>query len=692
MRANGCYLAPAAVLLIPAASTGVESFFGSVNFDFLSQSQDSWHLAYNSVNNVEPLFQRAIVPLNWSSGSGRFAISMLGAGTHGLLGSDMLRFNSALICAIVAAHSLALSAFVREIYGLRDLRAFTAVAIVLLSAGYTQGYFYYLLGQLSGLPLFVIALIWGKRFFEASEHPAREWLPKAIALAFILNSLFLFYPVLSGFAAAVLGGAAAAELVRTRASAHPRLRPWLVCFSIVTTTFLVVQIIVSDELQILRFWINVISGVQPSDAAAPVTVFTEYVTEQSFALALGLVNYPSSASALARWIEDEALRNEMLLAGGFLSIASLWIAGWRHFRFAPSNEGNLALALLLITSLCLFAFFATRSSYALFKLSSWFIPLLLPLFLTPAFLEPASRWMVLPRAGGFATLALNFLVAVTYGLAFIQADGKNFFLNTRSINGNTELRRLRPAVNSLGALPVTLALPNPFETAWVANEFRGREVRPLAHNTQVLDEVRSRSEPCAKPPPPLQGTFVISTNPRSDAADITPEPIGATALYHGSKYSIHAGDDIERLVVFGHGAFPVETIPQLMAKARGFPTRFRWVERGVEIFIYARRPQRVEVTFDLIPGYVVSPTTRRFIAAMDGRAVEYAGQRPTTTVTLDGMELRSGMNCIFVYSPDTVSPLPRSQAILRADIPFDGRFLNFGIGPLTIQDVSLPRP
>jgi len=308
MRANGCYLAPAAVLLIPAASTGVESFFGSVNFDFLSQSQDSWHLAYNSVNNVEPLFQRAIVPLNWSSGSGRFAISMLGAGTHGLLGSDMLRFNSALICAIVAAHSLALSAFVREIYGLRDLRAFTAVAIVLLSAGYTQGYFYYLLGQLSGLPLFVIALIWGKRFFEASEHPAREWLPKAIALAFILNSLFLFYPVLSGFAAAVLGGAAAAELVRTRASAHPRLRPWLVCFSIVTTTFLVVQIIVSDELQILRFWINVISGVQPSDAAAPVTVFTEYVTEQSFALALGLVNYPSSASALARWIEDEVLR------------------------------------------------------------------------------------------------------------------------------------------------------------------------------------------------------------------------------------------------------------------------------------------------------------------------------------------------------------------------------------------------
>lgn len=674
-------------LLIPASVFGFKYFYAFVNHDFFYNSQDSWYLSTHNVTQFDT-GNHTTVPLLWSASfSGRIGVGLIGAFLSQLTSLDTLQFNSLLLNTIVLMFALALSVFSKEFFGFNRKGALLAVFFSVMSAAYVQGYCYYVLGQISTIPVFIVFCIYLKRFLDNVSEQAdkRTTINNAIICGLLLNVLFLLYAILSFFALAIM---ALSYLICCRKQL--KLRTLLPVMSIVAFTILIFCIvrllIVSEAISVFKSWISLSTHVAEGQKNTNIfIVCSEYLTEALFALLFGLSNYPSLKSIFAVVTHVDFVRVVLLSVFGMTAlITTIFIIK----NYAQSNENSkgarsIIIALCSIVLLLTTYFYFTLSAYGIYKLQTWFVPILMPIYIYFLSKPYASRSQTLLKCSCSAILLLNLIAGFIYVYDFFLPDNKQGFVNTHGVTGNKDLADIANKLKSLNHSTTHLSLTNGLETAWLADILRDANLNVVTHNKQPLQdmefEVTTDFESQSKKWP-LSGLLVL-INPKSDMSDITALPEGGKVVYQNNTYTILDPTDLETYLYLGAGSYPIE---HFHGVGSTFPTKFRWAEKGIEIFVYSSKPRMRNLMIELTPGYVDNKNQpRQFIVKTLTKEYKFAVQQ-TTTLNV-AVDLKQGLNRIIVESPDHVVRLPRNGAIIRRQIPLDPRLTSFAISKVELQ-------
>ncbi|HTT08223.1 MAG TPA: hypothetical protein VMH34_05475 [Gammaproteobacteria bacterium] len=685
---------PAFLILIPAINFGIENFFGAVNYDFFYNSQDSVYLSTHSVLEFDTGVDSSILPLTGSAGpQGRFAISLIGAFAQKFFGLNPLHFNSALLSSLVVINALAFAAVVRSIYCFGILLSSVAVALFIFSGGFAQEYSYYLLGQISALPLFMAVCIYASRLLATANKDASVHhfaINDVIAIVLLLNALYIFYVILCFFALAVIAGAFLLSSLAHKKNALNNFRGWTMIVAGSLAVFLLVRILsLGETKRAIINWIALSLKTAAPGSASP-AVFTEYVTEGFLPLLFGFFTYPTNASVFDGLLGTGEIRNWKLLAIGALILLTFFWALTKVFRsdLMPAGAKAIIGSISAIALMCSFAFFVTRSGYAIFKIGDWLIPLLGPILLGAIYLSTQKpRLYDIPFIGvSLLFLPANIITAANYELSFLPAFHMAKFENARDINGMIGVVQLKSQLMSVADRPLIFHLNNGIKNAWLANEFRERTVTALTHNFQPLQDRLLPTMPCSSAPKMPQDAILISDYGKKSEPDIffSTNQI-AQPFFQNEYYSAYFVSKVDRYAFVGRGAYPVETLTTAQAKASGFPTKFRWIEHGVEIYVFTVRSERVDVEFDAIPGFVNGPARRNLRFRTPTGQHEASFDRGNTRVRFQAVDLKPGMNCFYVESQDDVKPVARYGALIRPEVLIDFRFLNFALSSIKIN-------
>jgi hypothetical protein len=234
--------------------------------------------------------------------------------------------------------------------------------------------------------------------------------------------------------------------------------------------------------------------------------------------------------------------------------------------------------------------------------------------------------------------------------------------------------------------PLIFDLSDGIKTAWVANEFRDRSVGVLAHNFQPLDDRIVPDPPCSSAQAnfPRNGILVSdrSWNAKTEILSIHPahEPV-----FSNDNYTAYLTSDLNHYAFLGRGAYSAYTLTGAQALQTGLPTTFRWVEKGLEIFVYTRNNTNIDIEFDVAPGYVKSLEKRNINFIGKNISLKSQFDKNKTRVHFDSIPVTKGMNCFFIDSKDHVTSLSRYGALFRENVLMDFRFLNFAVGNVHIQ-------
>lgn len=678
---------PICSLLIPASFFGFKYFYAFVNHDFFYNSQDSWYLSTHNVIEFNTR-NESTVPLIWSASfSGRIGAGLVGSFLSQWTNLDTLQFNSLLLNTIVLMFALALSVFSKEFFGFNRKGALLAVFFSVMSAAYVQGYCYYVLGQISTIPVFIVFCIYLKRFLDNVTEKAdrRTTINNAIICGLLLNILFLLYAILSFFALAIM---ALSYFICCRKQL--KLRTLLPIISIVAVTillFCLVRIsIMHEAISVFKSWISLSTHVAEGQKNTNIfIVCSEYLTEALFALLFGLSNYPSIKSVFAVITHVDFIRVLLLSFCGFAAFITTILIVKNYAQSNENSKGARAIVIALCTIIILLTtyFFFTLSAYGIFKLQTWFIPILMPIYIYFLSKPYTSASQTLLKSGCGAILVLNLIAGSIYVYDFFLPDNKQGFVNTHGVTGNKDIADLANKLKILTPSITHLSLTNGLETAWLADILRDINLNVVSHNKQpLLDmeyELTAELETQNKKWP-LSGLMVL-INPNSDMSDITSLPEGGKVVFQNNTYTILDPKDLATYVYLGAGSYPIE---HFHGNDSTFPAKFRWVEKGIEIFVYSNKPRMRNLMVELTPGFVDNKNQpRQFIVKTAAKEYTFAIQNKTT-LTIP-VNLKEGLNRITVESPDNVARLPRNGAIIRPNIPLDPRLTSFAISKVELQ-------
>lgn len=680
---------PICTLLLPAMLAGFKYFFGYVNYDFFYNSQDSWYLRTHNVLQFGEANQ-AITPLNWSASySGRIGVGILGSYFSNSLNLGTLQFNSLLINVIVILFALSISVFCKEFFKFNNKQTFVAVFFSVMSAGYAQAYCYYVLGQISVTPVFIIFCVFLKRFIDSviDQSNARTINMNALVVALLLNIMFVMYAIMCFFGIVLTG---LSYLICLRGRFNKSNIILLIKLMLITLlVFCIVRVLmVHESIDIIKSWVhlsNRVAGGASHDNSF--IVFSEYITESFLALFFGITNYVSTHSLFSLLTSKNTIRNLLLIAGG---IWALTTTVWVMRLFAISKEVSRAsrVIVILLFSIAFILgcyFFYSLSAYGIFKLQSWFIPIIIPIFVYFIFKSESTKVHLLLKLSCFLILALNLVTATIYLSDFFGTDTNKHFVNARGITGSRDLRELVKQLNNVSNSNVSLFLTNGLEVAWVADMMRGIKVDKVIHNTQPLIEKDFTESSCVKKDninwiP--SGLLVFSNPSIMTKTDIVDPPVGVREVYKNNSYVIFDADKLQTLMYIGAGAYPVE---YSKGDATIFPTKFRWVEKGIEIMIYSNKDKKAQLALEVTPGFVDSKSDIRNIIINTFAQQYHFAVKSKATLTVPDINLHKGLNCVTVESPDSVAHLVRYGSFVRHTIPLDPRLNNFAISNVTLK-------
>lgn len=677
-------LIPLCTLVLPALFYGFNYFYGSVNFDFFYNSQESWFLRTHDVLQFANAKGEEILPLSWSSNfQGRFAISLVAAFFSSWLPVDALQFNSLLLNTLVVIFALAVSVFCKEFFRFSHKKLFLAVFLTVLSAAYVQSYSYYLLGQLSAIPVFIVYCIVLKSLLEKiqSQNPS-SLLESMLGLAALFNVLYVFYAILSFFALMLTVVSACFYGYKHAEKSTAKALVLTLLFAVVI--FIAIRLsAVSESLNIIKEWTATSTKVAAGGSA--VIVFSEYLKDAFLALLFGTVNYPSSVSIFGLVISAAPIRSLLLFFVGLGALTTLLLSlkVYLKAKDMPKSAQAIILALVCIILACAFYFFLSLASYALFKIQSWFMPLLVPLYLY-AFNKKISignRQLSLSLFCGIV-LALNLSASAIYMGDFLASDKFKRYANVRGITGSKDITDLAAMLNHSNIQNMSLLLNNGIEAAWVANFTRGIELQAVTHNFQPLADKDLPAKPCTNLPElNANGPWVL-THPGSIRSDVTGFAQGGKLIYENNSYWVIDPKTVTSYAYFGRGAYPVELN---LGRNTAFPKKFRWVSRGVEIIIYSNEARKADLVFEVVPGYVVTKDpVRHFSITTDAKRYDFSA-KSQTELLVPQVALRKGLTCVFLESPDEVTKSGTQYSIWRSNIPLDTRLTNFAVSRVSIK-------
>lgn len=676
------FLAVTFVVLIPAMSYGIDSFFGAVNFDFFYNSQDSQYLLDHSVSSFT-LGTADIFPINWSATpQGRFGISLIGAAI--LLLSDMpaLALNSFLISSLLFLILSAFYAFARIVFGFEKRMAFISAVAMTLSAGIAQSYFYYLLGQMSAIPIFAASLCLIPATIDAIQRKRGRSCLLLLSI-FVFNSLYILYAILFAFAAAITALAVFYGAIAKKMSVKV---VWNFCgyfFLCHAAAFIGIRLLTLRELiASISSWVAL--AVKTGTAAqGSLPAFSEYTLEAFTSLMLGIASYPTSRSIAFGWV-DAGIRPAVLLCIGLLACLMLLVSIWLYVRereFSYDKKASV-LAIFTVFSASALTFFYTGSGYALFKISTWLFPLLIPAIVTSAVgnLQHAALSGVV-RLGSIAFITANLISALTYLGAGLWPEQVSKSVNAFSVNGYPGLAELEGAIK---AQPETsslvLDLKNGIRNAWIARAL-GSDLPAmlLSQRRQPVFDRDLPDEACSASFELLDDGSVIITD--ASDRDVILHANSVPHFYANQIYLAARWKDLPYYAFVGRGSYPPE-------QHNGFAenNKFRWVERGVELYYFSRIDGVMNISLKAWPGYVNGPETRTLTlkSGLQSQEAHFSASHPV--VSFAGVPVKSGMNCYVVQSDDQVSPQIRDGAVFRQAAQADTRKLSFAISSVEFSE------
>jgi len=687
-----CVLLPVFVLLLPATQYFLANFFGAVNFDFFYNSQDSFYLSSHNYLQFAPSADDSILPLKWSANyQGRFAISLLGAFALKYLSLDPLHFNACLLSALLLVFSSSIFSFAVGVLQLSRIYARVAVTAAVLSAGFSQGYIYFLLGQASALPLFVVSLIY---LFEllntlsTSGFNRRQLVIAAFPLIVLLNVLYVFYAILSFFLIAIIIVATLFHSYYTGNRFGSELSGMIKVLVGAIGLFLVVRLFsLGASFRVLAEWVTLSLRTASTHPTAP-RVFSEYNTESFLALLFGAVRYPSVASIYNSFLGFGFAKSWILLGIGitclsaFLSLLRLFVTECKKH---PAKVA-VGMSLVVITFALALVFFITQSSYGVFKLGCWFIPILLTL--TVASLAASSLQSGLARVVAYFSAVLllvgNILTAINYVYPFSQWMQLERYENSLGVNGMIGVGDLKTWVNKYPNRPLVFDMSDGIKMAWLANEFRNRDVSALSHGWQPLADVVVPGQPCSTLSYPAlpQNGFVVAGSGSDDILSLTPKVPPSYSSHEFRVFDVYA---IDHLAFLGRGTYPAYTLATGDPALAHFPKTFRWIEKGFELYTYSRVGGKVSLRFTAAPGYVSGPPARTLeVNLPDGRRDRFT-MKDLSVFEIAPFSVGPGLSCIYISSPDSIVQSARYGALIRNNIPNDSRVLNFAVGNMSVN-------
>ena len=284
-------------------------------------------------------------------------------------------------------------------------------------------------------------------------------------------------------------------------------------------------------------------------------------------------------------------------------------------------------------------------------------------------------------------MGLNVITGINYLSEFFVADNKQRFVNMRGITGNRDIDGVSEKIKSSGTSEVSIFLTNGLETAWVANSLRDMKFNKVTHNLQPLQEKEYSDSPCGKIPQdnwPPSGLMII-TNPNLARSDITALFEGGKVIYQNDSYMVIDPAQLQSLIYIGLGAYSVE---HYKSENGLFPSKFRWVEKNVEVFLYSNKDKVKNLVVEVAPGYVETKDSVRHITIKTAANQYNFILKGKNTFIVPSLKLHKGLNCLVIGSPDEVTRRARYSALMRAGIPLDPRLNNFVVSYIGLQDAK----
>lgn len=641
---------PICTILVPSFILGIGNFYGVYNFDFFYNSQDALFLSTNSVTNFYS--SDNIFPIDWSANpQGRFAISLIGAFVFKYLSFNPLEFNSYLLSTLIIISAQVFFVFARRIFMMNYFYSFLSVFIFILSAHFVQGYIYYLLGQISAIPVFIYVLLIFRNLLKNQNYKNFFW------LVFTINILYFIYAILS-FYAFTLFFFTSLSLIYLKKINIKYSNIFLFIFSFIII-FVLLRISNLHELYIsIIDWIAL--SFQTASAEKGIMVFSEYLTETGLMLQWGLINYPSSVSVLN-------FSSFIFISMGLIATLSYLfiILKLRNLLNPISYFLILVLSGIVISSSILF--YIIKSPYPLFKTFAWFIPILLPLFLY-GISKSYKRFLL--SSISIVILGLNLLTSVTYlGPFFLKKE--NPYLSTYLISKD-ELIQLNKYLKNLEPTELSINMTDGIHSSWFANFFREFKIHSLTHNRQPLFDKELDNSFYE-----LSGEYLITQKNNFDIFDRNIYS-NNKPLFETENYELYRISDIDILTFIGTGTYQPTTIYN-----DKIPNTFRWVEKGLELLVYSNKERMIELKFDVQDGYVKSANSRT-INVNTNNIINTFALNGQIKIELSQIVLKKGINKIIIKSDDEVYPMDRYNALFRKDINLDTRLLNFRISNISI--------
>ncbi|WP_017454311.1 hypothetical protein [Herbaspirillum rubrisubalbicans] len=694
----GLALLPVLLLILPAIHQGVSDFFGVGNFDFFYNSQDGWYLVSHSVNQYSADEFDRILPLAWSANpQGRFAVTLLSAFANKYADINTLHFNAVLLTTCVAAAAMGAYAFAVRMLNLSGRWAVFAVLVFICSAGFAQGYSYFLLGQLSAIPLFLALATSFKPLLDIPQgspdgRENRGWAHISI-IAFWLNALYVFYAILAFFGGALLVAAVMLNM-------YGRKDGWkfagIRVMQVVVVTLLLFVLLRAFSLPAATHaiidWINLSLKTAGTSVDGP-KVFTEYLTEGFFALLLGVVRYPSSQSVfgtLLFWEGSSSVPLLVLSVVGVLSFLAVFVFFATGRSIPRSGKATLG-ALCVISLSCGLVFFISGSGYAIFKIGSWFIPICL--IGAAAALSLQRQFHCVKRTilmlACFILLGANLVAAFNYSFAFLPLRKVFGYRENAKMVDMNGVQAFKSWLATQPAKHVYLDFLDGIKAAWFANEMRDMPVSVLAysHNLQPLMDRLVLPPAC---PIDKSGDFdqaiLVTEHSPGDGQDIivSMQPTPRVAFSAGNYHAF----DMRQVALYatlGRGTYPSYRLSDNEARNNKLPRTLRWVEKGFELYIFSRRPGYVDIAMEAAPGFMNGPESRTL--TLNGNAIrkQEVFSKAQQHVRYDRIPVNAGMNCLYFESTDDVRNITRYGALFRESVMAESRFLNFAIGQLAIN-------
>jgi hypothetical protein len=651
---------PLITILLPANILGIENFYGVFNFDFFYNSQDSFYLSNHNVLDFSS--SDYILPFDWSANEqGRFAISLIGAFIVKYFKLNPLEFNSYLLTTLIIINAQVFYIFARRILMMKYYMSLGATLVFILSAPFVQGYIYYLLGQISAIPIFIYILILFKNLIK------NYTVKKLIWFIFVLNVLYIVYAILSVYVILLILTSIFIYFKRYN------LKYSYIFFSILLFLFLFFSFRISnlDVLyQNIIQWITL--SMQTASAEKGILVFSEYLTETGFLIQWGLVTYPSNNSLLG-FIHELEFGSLIFL---FVSLVVVFSYIFIIYKLKNRLDFLSYLIIIILSFIVLSSsilFYVLLSPYPLFKTSVWFIPILLPLFLYGL----SYRYKIYIIFISIAILVLNLSNTINY-LGSFYLKKENPYLSIDGIS-KYEVMQIRNFIKNEKITNIAINMVDGIKSAWVGNYFRDISINNVTHNLQPLSDKNLDNKDYK-----LNSEYLLT---QKDNTDIFSKNIFTSSqpLFSTLNYDLYKIADLKLFGFIGTGTYQPTILSDEIVRKSGLPKTFRWVEDGLELLIYSNQERFIDLSFDIRTGYAKVEKERNIIVKnINTNANDIFTFNEKSRIDMKKVLLIKGINKILIKSKDKVEQSERTDALFRKDITLDTRLLNFMISNINI--------